>query len=114
MAAHAVCGLRRGMAEPDGEIERERHARRHGLTVEQLRAEAGLRLERVSEGMAEIQQLTLAALALIRRDHGGLLGTALSHRADQRGRIPREQLRAVALQPFEESTISDQTVLHHF
>ena len=65
MPTDAVRGLRRSVSEANRQIERERHARRHGFAVKQVRPEAGLRLERMAEGVTEIEQPTLAAFALI-------------------------------------------------
>ncbi len=52
--------------------KRQRHAERDRLAVQQPVGEAGGGLERVPEGVAEIEQRALAGLALVARDDRGL------------------------------------------
>ena len=56
----------------------ERHAEPDRLAVQQPVGEAGRRLERVAEGVAEIEQRAVAGLALVARDDRGL--GAAAHR----------------------------------
>ena len=53
---------------PRRELERQRHAERDRLAVQQPVGEAGGGFERVAEGVAEIEQRALAGLALVARD----------------------------------------------
>ncbi len=49
---------------------------RDGLTVEEIGREPLERLERVTERVAEVEESTLALLALVARDDPGLEGDA--------------------------------------
>ncbi len=68
MPADAVRILPRRQTKPHREIERQHHAERHRLAMQQPVAKPGLGLERMAEGMAEIQQRAVAGLALVGRD----------------------------------------------
>ena len=103
MPAHPLRRLRRAKAKPHREIEGEAHAQRHRLAVQQRIAEAGLGLERMAEGVAEIEQRPLALLALVDGDHRGLGGAALEHRLAAAGRIAGDQPGALRLEPIEEA-----------
>ena len=54
-------------AEPRRELEGQRHAERDRLAVQQPVGEAGRGLERMAEGVAEIEQRAVAGLALVAR-----------------------------------------------
>src|SRR5688500_2161978 len=60
--------LPRGEAEANREIECEDHAEGDRLAMQQPVAKAGLGLERVAEGMTEIQQRAIPLLALVGGD----------------------------------------------
>ena len=62
----------RDQPAPGGEFERQRHAERDRLAVQQPVGETRRRLERVAEGVAEIEQHAVAGLALVARDDRGL------------------------------------------
>ena len=68
--ARGVVGRQSALAR--GELERQRHAERHRFAVQQPVGEAAAGFERVAEGVAEIEQRALAALALVARDDAGL------------------------------------------
>ena len=55
-----------------GKFGRQHHADGDALAVEQAVGEAGRRLQRMAEGVAEIEQRALAGLALVARDDRGL------------------------------------------
>ena len=75
-------------------IERQRHAGGDRLAVEQLLGKAGLRLQRMAEGVAEIEQRALAArFALVLGDDPRLGGDRMGDRVDARAGIAREQRR---------------------
>ena len=74
--AHALCVRRRAEAEPRRQVEGHRHAGADGLAVQQVGAEAGLGLQRMAEGVAEIEQRAqVGGLALVGR-HDARLGEA--------------------------------------
>ena len=97
MAAHARRRLRRTEAESRREIEGEPHADGHRLAMQQRVAEAALGLERMAEGVAEIEQRALAGLALVGGDDRGLGGAAAQHRLVPRVGVAGEQRRRRAL-----------------
>ena len=112
MLAHAHGILRRAEAELGREIEGQRHAGAHRLAMQQVGAEAGLGLERMAEGMAEIEQRAqVGGLALV-GGHDARLGTAaLLDRVGALGRVARQHRGAVLLAPCPERRIVDQPVL---
>src|SRR5450759_5025758 len=59
-----------------GEFERQRRAERNRLAVQQPAGEAGAGLQRVTEGVAEIEQRALAGFALVARHDAGLAAAA--------------------------------------
>ena len=76
MAAHALGIGRRAKAEPRRKVEGHRHAGADRLAVQQVAAEAGLGLQRMAEGVAEIEQRAqVGGLALVGR-HDARLGQA--------------------------------------
>src|SRR5258708_31916932 len=107
MSAQARCILGRTQSTPRGEIEGEHLATRPRLAVQQGVAEAGRRFHRMSESVAEIEQLALAAFALVGGDDRGLDAAACDDRMTARRRIAGEQRRAARLQPGKEIAIAD-------
>ena len=83
----------RAQAEVAREAERAGHADRHALAVDQHRAVVmGEALERVAEGVAEVEQRALALLGLVGGDDARLGGAARRDRlaaAPARRRTPR-------------------------
>src|SRR3546814_3920543 len=72
---------------------------------------AGLRLERVAEGMAEVEQgAAPARLVLVLADDARFRGYRMRDRVHPRLGIAREQRGAVRLAPREEFGIVDQPV----
>src|ERR1700722_11349052 len=63
-----------------GKIEGERHAERDRLAMQQPVGKSRRRLEGVPERVAEIEQRTVAGLALVARDYVGLHATARGDR----------------------------------
>ena len=59
---------RRNKAALGGERKGKRNSQRHRLAVQQPAGEAGCRFQRVTEGVAEIEQGPFTGLALIARD----------------------------------------------
>ena len=55
-------------AEAHGEIERQGHAGRHRLAMQQIGAIAGFGLQGMGEGMAEIEQGAIALFRFVGRD----------------------------------------------
>ncbi len=96
-----------------GEGKRQCHPERNRLAVQKPVGKAGCGLERVAEGMAEIEQRPLAALALVTRDDGGLHATAHRDGVLARG-TACEQLPPVRLQPGEEAGIPEQAIFDDF
>ncbi len=72
---------------------------------------AHARFDRVTKSVAQIQQGALAAFALVRRDHFGLVLATARDRILQRGGIACQQPVDVLLQPFEEGQVADQAIL---
>ena len=103
----------RQQAELTGEAGGHRHAGRHRLPMQPF-AVAGAELDRVAEGMTEVEQRTPAPLALVARDDPGLQLTGPADRGVQRRGIPLHQRVGVLLDPGEELRVGDQAVLHHF
>ena len=102
MPAHAVRLLPRSKTETHREIERQHHAERHRLAMQQPVAEPGLGLQRMAEGMAEIQQRPVAGLALVGRDDVRLHAAADHDGAGQRRRFEIADRAAFGFQPVEE------------
>src|SRR5690606_31413322 len=71
-------------------------------------------LQRMREGMAEIQQLAIAGLSLVCRHDGGLGTTARDDGPTQGGTVAPDDARSFGLQPSEEVGIVDQAVLGDF
>src|SRR5579883_932886 len=109
MASHPRGRLRRTQTQFDREVEGEQHAERHRLAMQELVAEAKLGLERMAEGMTEIEERPLAALALIGRDDRGLGGAAPEHRLLSERDIAGDERRAVGLEPVIEAAIADES-----
>ena len=99
----------RQQAAPRREFERERHAERDRLAVQQPAGEAGGRLERVPEGVAEIEQRPLAGLALVAADDRRLHAAAHRDGVLARGSAG-EHLLPVGLEPGEEGGVAEQPV----
>src|SRR5262249_14517110 len=68
VALDALGLRRRNEPAPRRECEGEGHAERDRLAVQQTIGESGRGLERVTEGVAEIEQRALAGLALVAAD----------------------------------------------
>ena len=103
MTAHAPGIGGRAEAEAGRQVEGHRHARAHRLAVQQVGAEAGLGLERVAEGMAEIEQgAQVGGLALVGRHDARLGEAALLDGVGALGGIARQHGGAVLLAPGEE------------
>ena len=97
MRAHARGVVGAKELAPRREAEGERHADRHRLAVQQPVGEAGLGLERVAEGVAEIEQRALAGLALVVGDDAGLgLGSRRRRRGSRAGVARRARRRQFA------------------
>ncbi len=80
--------------------------------MQQGRREAGLGLQRMAEGMAEIEQRPLARLALVAGDDARLGLAAVANRLGTRLAIAIEQRRSTLFQPGEEFRVVDQPILH--
>ena len=115
LAQQLLAHLARG--ELEREAERQRHADADRLAMQQGAAVIpGLRLQRMGEGVAQVQQRAPALgllLALVALDHPRLGETRPPHRLGLELGIAREQGRTVRLAPGEELGIVDQPVLHH-
>src|SRR3546814_11972105 len=112
MATHSTCFAGRAVAAVHGESEGPHLARRDPLAVQQLVAVAGLRLQRVAEGVAEIEQRAQAAFPLVAGDHGRLGPTALQHGVLERGVIPLDAADTLRPQPPEEARAAEPAVCH--
>ena len=103
MLPDTVRVLSRGETETHGEIERQHHPERDRLAVQQPVAKPGLGLQRVSEGVAEIEQRpVIAGLALVGRDDLGLHAAADHDGTGQRRRFEIAHRASLGFEPFEE------------
>ena len=105
--------LPRAEPEPDREAEGEAHPDRHRLAMDEPGGVvAGHALERVREGVAEVEQRPLAVLALVADDDRGLRPAALGDGVVAL-RPAGEDPAPVRLAPFEEALVADEPVFHH-
>ena len=97
-AGHAVVA-----DEPQllGQPERQADADGDGFAVQQPVGEAGPRLERMAERVAEVEQHALARFRLVAGDDAGLALHGDGDGVGQRRRVPGEHGRPVLLQPGE-------------
>ncbi len=72
------------------------------------------RFDGVAEGVAEIEQLAQAALALVLADDFGLDRDRAHHRVAERIGVAREQGVEIRFEPAEERRIADQAILDYF
>ena len=89
------------------------HAHRDRLAMEQALGEAGFSLERVAEGVTEVEERAAAArLALVLRDDRRLHAATVRDGMDLRGAVSGKERGAVALAPREEIRVAEQAVFH--
>ncbi len=112
MARDALGIVRRHEAHAGRELERQHHADGDCLAVDQAVRVAGGGLQRVAEGVAEVEQGALALVALV-----GATTCGLGAAGDRDGLIalrPAGGDRApVRLQPGEELRVADEAVFRH-
>ena len=116
MRLHPGRVARRAQAQLRRQPERQAQADRHRLPVQQRPAIADLRLQRVAEGVAEVQQGAAARrplLPLIVAHDLGLEGAGAQDGLRLDVPVAVGQRRAVLLAPFEEHRVADQPGLHH-
>ena len=98
-------------AEPRRQVGRHRHAAADRLAV-QPGAVAGAGLDRVREGVAEVEdRAQRRPRARRRRRPAALIRHERRHRVAERGLVAREQGGEVALDPAEERVVGDRAVL---
>src|SRR5262249_12394592 len=97
--------------EPNTDFQGGDHPERYGLAVRQA-IEPALRLERVADRVAEVQELPLAGLALVTRDDPRLHGDRTLDRRQERGLVACADRRSVALQTREHRGVPDACALH--
>ena len=102
--------LGRHQAEPRRQVGGHDHAAADRLAVQPF-AVAQARLDRVAEGVAEVQNSAQAALALVAADHLRLDLAGALHRLRQRRLVARAQPLDAGLDPGEELGIGDRAVL---
>ena len=107
---HASGLVGRHQAEPGGELERADDAERDRLAMQEFVGKAGRCLERMPEGVAEIEQRAVAGLALVARHDRGLAAARDRDRVLAR-RTAGEHVLPVRLQPGEEAGIAEQAEL---
>src|SRR5215468_5051200 len=100
MAPRAPDRLRCQHAKPGGKLGGEHYAERHRLAMEQPIGKSRRRFQSVSERMAEIEERTIAGLALVTRDDCGLHPAARRDRMFAR-RAASEHLPGVGFEPRE-------------
>ena len=89
------------VAQAQRQVGRHHHAAADRFAVQPF-AVADARLDRVAEGVAEIEDGAQAALALVLAHDVGLDFAGARDRMRQRGRVARQQLVDVLLDPVEE------------
>ena len=113
---HAGGPFLAAMAEPGGQRRRQAKPHGDGLAVQQGPVEAGLGLQRMAEGVAEVEQRAAALgafLALVGFDHAGLEPAGFEHGMGQCRRVAGDDGRAVRLAPVPERALQ-QPVLGDF
>ena len=99
----------------DREGEGEAHADGDGLAMEQPVGIAGIGLQGMAEGVAEIEQRPGAALlALVGLDDRRLGAAARGDGVGAVAAFAGEDLRPALLEPSEERGIAEEPVFHHF
>ena len=107
-------GVRLGdHAELRGKFRRQHHADGNAFAVEQAVGKAGRGLQRMAEGVAEIEQRALAGLALVARDDRGLGAAGGRDRVLAR-RAAGEDVGVVGLEPGEEGLVAEHAVFGDF
>ena len=91
----------------------QRHSQRHRLAVQQPVGKAAAGFERMTEGVAEIEQRTLAGFALVARNDAGL-ATATHRNGVLACGTAGKDILPVLLQPGEERGIAEQPVFGNF
>jgi len=106
---------RRGVeqARAAGQVGRHHHACAHRFPVQPV-AVTEPRLDRVAEGVAEIERGAQSRLALVGGHHRCLDLARPQDRVGERRAIAGAQRREVALEPPEVRRIGDRAVLDHF
>ena len=84
----------------------------HRLAVQERSVIAGPRLQGVGEGMAQIEEGSLAAFALVSSNDSCLGPAGMGHGGSQQTLIAVDQRRTVLFEPGEEFGVVDQAVLH--
>jgi hypothetical protein len=78
-----------------------------------MRAEPGRRLQRVAEGVAQVQQCPVAAFMLVAGDDPGLHLAGPAHRVDPRRAVAVAHGGGVFLQPLEEARVAQKPIFGH-
>jgi hypothetical protein len=90
-----------------------RHADGDGLAVQEAARIASPGFERVTEGVAEVQEHAIAGLGLVPLDDARLGGDRDFDGFGKRCRIIAEKALPILLQPAEEAGVAQQAVLRH-
>ena len=94
------------------EVGRQRHAAADRLAV-QPGAVAGAGLDRVAEGMAEVEDRAQPRFLLVAGDDAAFSCTS-GYRLHERGVVARQQIVEVRFEPAEEVRVGDRAVLDDF
>ena len=106
--------LRAAQAKARRIAEGERHAGGHALAMEQRVGKAGIGLQRMAEGVAQVQQGAPAGrLALVIGDDRRLSAHAALDRIGAGCRVAVQQPVGIGLAPGEEVGIVDQAIFDH-
>ena len=98
-------------SEANRQVEREAYADGHRFAVQQRLAEAALGLQRVTEGVSQVEERPAAAFLFVVGDDGGLGGATGVHRAPPRLPVAGAESGPGIFQPGEERGVADQPVL---
>ena len=113
MGLHAMGVRLVAMAKARGKPHRAGHSNRHTLAMHQPGAVVmGQALQRMAEGVAQIQQSAVALFGFVARHDGGFGGAAFADRLRQL-RTARKHAGPIALQPGEKRRVVDDAVFHH-
>ena len=103
----------RDHAELRGKLRRQHHADGNALAMEQAIGEAGCSLQRMAEGMTEIEQRALAVFALVAGDNRGLGAAGGCDRVLARSAAGKD-VGMVGVEPGEEGFIAEHAIFGDF
>src|SRR5271156_3727185 len=101
MLDEAMRVLARAQIQPDRQLKCQRHADGHAFAMDQTVAKSGCRLERMAEGMTQIEQGALSAFTLVPCDDLSLHAAGMGHSRNDGLLYAGQGVFGIELQPFE-------------